>query len=77
MYIRVKVTPKAKKEKFEARSETEFVVSVKEPAERNLANQRVQELVADHFGISEGKVRLISGHHHPRKIFSIEDKSVE
>jgi len=72
MYVRVKVTPKAKREQLKVVSDAELSVSVKEPAERNLANGRVRELLAEHFEVPIGKVRLISGHHSPRKIFSVE-----
>ena len=71
MYIKVRVTAGAKKEKFEKKSEDHFNVWVKEPAERNLANTRVRELLAGHFIVSIGKVKLVSGHHSPSKILDI------
>jgi len=73
MYCKVKVVPAAKKESFVKKSEDHFNVSVKEPAERNLANRRVLELVAEHFKVPYGKVRLVSGHHSPSKIFRVDD----
>ena len=72
MYIRVKVAPGAKKEQVERTADNEFEISVKEPAERNLANKRVQELIARELSVDVKKVRIISGHHSPRKIFSVE-----
>ena len=71
MYIKVKVTPDAKKEKFEKIRDDLFEISVKEKAKQNMANKRVQELVARHFGIMNGDVRIISGHRSPSKIISI------
>ncbi|MAG12622.1 hypothetical protein CL630_02295 [bacterium] len=53
-------------------SETVFRISVKEPAKRNLANKRIIELIAKYFKVSEGKVRIISGHHHPSKLLYIK-----
>jgi uncharacterized protein (TIGR00251 family) len=73
MYCKVKVVPGAKKESFVKKSEDHFNVSVKEPAERNLANKRVLELVAEHFRVPYGKVRLVSGHRSPSKIFRVDD----
>lgn len=73
MYIRVRVAAGAKKESFEQVSEDSFLVSVKEPAEQNLANRRVLELVAEHFGASPRQIRIISGHHSPGKILSVPD----
>jgi uncharacterized protein YggU (UPF0235/DUF167 family) len=74
MYIHVLVTAGAKKEIFKKKSEDHFEISVKEKAERNMANTRVLELVALHFKIPKGKVRIINGHHHPSKLIIVEDK---
>jgi len=71
MYIKVKVTPGAKKEKFEQIREDQFKVSVKEPAKMNMANRRVIELVARHFNLPKKKVRLITGHRALNKILSV------
>jgi hypothetical protein len=72
MYCKVKVIPGAKKESFVKKSEDHFSISVREPAERNLANNRVLELVANHFKVPKGKVRLISGHRSPSKILRVD-----
>lgn len=64
----------AKKEVFKASSADSFLVSVKEPAEQNLANKRVLELIAEYFDISPRSIRIISGHHSPGKILSVPDK---
>lgn len=74
MYIRVRVAAGVKKEVFEAVSADSFLVSVKDPAEQNMANKRVLELVGEHFGVSPRSIRIISGHHSPSKILSIPDK---
>jgi uncharacterized protein YggU (UPF0235/DUF167 family) len=71
MYIKVKVEAGAKKEKIEKKSENNFLIKVKEPAERNLANTRVREIIADIYGINFKSVRIISGHTSPSKILSI------
>lgn len=73
MYIRVRVNADAKKESFAQVAEDSFLVSVKDPAEQNLANKRVLELIALHFGITSKQIRIISGHHSPGKILSIPD----
>ena len=72
MYIKIKVTADAKKEKFEQKSEDLFEIAVKEKAKQNMANERVREIVARHFGIIKGKVRIISGHRSPSKIISVD-----
>ena len=71
-YIHVKVTASAKKESFVQKSEDHFEISVREKAQRNLANARVLELVADHFKIPLNKVRIVNGHRHPSKLIIIE-----
>ncbi len=70
-YVRVQVTPSAKKESILELDEKTYAISVKEPAERNLANMRVREVLAEHLSLPLAKVRMISGHRSPRKIFDI------
>lgn len=71
-YIHLKVTAGMKKESFVQKTEDHFKVLVKEKAERNMANIRVIELVAEHFKVSLNKVRIINGHHHPSKLLVID-----
>jgi uncharacterized protein YggU (UPF0235/DUF167 family) len=71
MYIRVEAKPKSKKESVIQTDEKTYTISVKEPAQRNLANERIRELLAEELGVSKGKIKLISGHRSPRKIFTI------
>lgn len=73
MYIKVKVYPDQKKEAFTVTGENRFEARVKLPAERNLANTRVMELVAGHFRIPTKSVRIVSGHQSPSKILSLPD----
>ncbi len=69
MYIKVRVTPNVKKESVKEEKGT-FFISVKEPAERNLANTRVVELIQKHFNAKN--VRIVSGYHSPSKILSVD-----
>ena len=71
MYIHVKVKAGARKESFSQKSEDHYEISVKEKAERNQANSRVIELVAEHFKVLKTKVRIINGHRHPSKLLVI------
>lgn len=73
MYIRVHVVPDAKRETVAKEAPDRYAISVREPAERNMANKRVKTLLARELGIPEGKLRLISGHQSPHKIFSVSD----
>lgn len=72
MYIHVKVSAGARKESFKQKSEDHFEISVKEKAEKNMANGRVLELVALHFKVAKNKVRIINGHRHPSKLLIVE-----
>ena len=71
MYIKVKVLAGAKKEEIEKKKDNSFVISVKEPAERNLANTRIKEIIAVIYAINTKSVRIISGHQSPNKILSV------
>ncbi len=72
MYIKVNVIAGARKEIFDKKSKDHFKISVKEKAERNMANTRVLELVAEYFKVSKNKVKIINGHHHSSKLLSLD-----
>ena len=71
MYIHIRVTPSAKRESLKIDEKGRFVISVREPSERGLANARVRELVASHHKVPLAAVRMLSGHQSPHKLFSI------
>lgn len=73
MYIRVKVIPNAKKEYVESEGENRLIISVKEKPEQNMANHRVRELLAARLDKKIGDIKLISGHHHRIKMFSVKE----
>ncbi len=69
MYLKIKVIPDAKEEKIEQLKNDEYRVWVKVPAENNLANSRILEIFRQRF--PDTSVRIVSGHHSPSKIISI------
>lgn len=71
MYIKVRVFPESKKEKIEQKNENNFTLFVKEPAERNMANNRIRQIMADFYRVNVNSVRILNGHHSPSKILSI------
>ncbi|HAE36784.1 TPA: hypothetical protein DCX66_03545 [Candidatus Nomurabacteria bacterium] len=71
MYIKIKVQAGAKKEKIEKKKDNQYTISVKEPAERNLANARIREIIAYIYKVNIKSVRIISGHQSQSKILSI------
>lgn len=72
MYVRVIVTPGAKRENVSKVKDTEFQMTVREKAERNMANTRVRELIAEEFGVSIAKVRILTGHHSRGKMMVVD-----
>jgi len=72
MHVKVKVTAGAKKEKFISLGNDSFTIYVKEKALHNMANRRVRELLAGHFGVSRRKVRMVKGHRSSHKLFNIQ-----
>jgi len=72
MYIKVKAFPSSKKEFFEKNSEDTYTVYVRDRAERNLANKRIVEVIAEQLGVPRGKIRIVSGHHSQGKILSVD-----
>lgn len=72
MYIKVRVLAGAKREKVDKKADDHYIISVKEPAERNLANKRICEIIASLYNISPKQVRIISGHQSPSKILSVK-----
>jgi len=72
MFIKVKVKASAKEEQVKQKTKDTYMISVREPAERNLANKRVCMIIALLFKVQVKDVRIISGHHNPSKILSIK-----
>ncbi len=71
MYIKVKAFPKSKHEDIKEVTEGRFEVRVKEKAEKNLANRRIIEILAQHFKVGEKDIKIVNGHHHQSKLVSI------
>ncbi|HJX68948.1 MAG TPA: DUF167 domain-containing protein, partial [Dehalococcoidia bacterium] len=60
MKIQVKVKPNSKTEEI-SREGNSFVVKVKEPPKEGKANQAVIRLLAERFGVSQSRVKILSG----------------
>ena len=72
MYVKVKVKPESKRDEIHKISVDRFEVFVRAPAERGMANGKVKELLAKYYKLPITKVRLITGHTSPSKIFAVE-----
>jgi uncharacterized protein YggU (UPF0235/DUF167 family) len=71
MYIKVRVIAGSRIEKITKVNDNSFTVSVKEKAERGLANKRILQIIADIFQTKN--VRIINGHHSPSKLLAVGD----
>ena len=72
MYIKVHVIPESREESI-VEKEDILYVSVREKAEQGAANRRALELLRNHLGGLSGKrLKIVSGHHAPHKIVSVD-----
>ena len=67
----VRVTPKARKERFQKTGTGEFTASIREKPERNEANDRVQRLLAGHYNVPLTSVRFLTGMRSRKKVFEV------
>ena len=72
MLIKVVVKTAGKKYKLCQLAKDKLEVMVKEKAENGKANQAVIQLLALHFKIAPGKIRIIKGFRQPHKIIEVE-----
>ncbi len=71
MYIRVHAIPGSRRERIVKEDETTFRIEIREPAERNLANKRIREILAEKFGVLPAQVTMLTGHRSSSKMYSI------
>jgi uncharacterized protein YggU (UPF0235/DUF167 family) len=71
MKIQVKVKTRSKIEKVKLISEGLYVVSVNTPPIEGRANERVLELLAEHFDVAKSKVSLLKGQKSKIKLFEV------
>jgi len=70
MKIQVKVKPSTKTEEVSQEGDS-FIVKVKEPPKEGKANQAVIKLLAEHFSVPQGQVRILSGLRSRNKIIEV------
>jgi uncharacterized protein YggU (UPF0235/DUF167 family) len=71
MYVKVHVYAGMKKDSLVKLKDNVYEVVTKAPAEQNLANRRVREMVAEEYGVAEQAVRIVNGHHNPSKLLEV------
>ena len=70
MYIKVRVIAGAREEKVVKKSDDHFIISVKEKARANMANNKILQIIGGIFKTK--KVRIVSGHHSPGKLLAVD-----
>jgi uncharacterized protein (TIGR00251 family) len=70
MKIQVKVKPNSKTEELSRQGDS-FIVKVKEPPKEGRANQAVIKLLAEHFGVPQSQVRILSGFRSRNKVVEV------
>lgn len=71
MYVKVHVYAGMKKEHVKKLGEHYYEIVLKVPAERNMANKRVREIVAEHYNVTLTSVSIVTGHHSPSKVLEV------
>ena len=72
MYIRVIVQPDSKREELVKEKPDAWRISVREPAQHNLANDRIRMLIARECAVPLSAVRILTGHHSRTKMISVD-----
>jgi uncharacterized protein YggU (UPF0235/DUF167 family) len=71
MYVKVHVYAGMKRESVTKTKAETYEIVTKAPAERNLANEKVREVIAQEYKVSIKQVRIVSGHHNPSKLLEV------
>jgi len=70
MKIQVKVKPNSRTEELSREGDI-FIIKVKEPPKEGKANQAVIKLLAEHFGVPQSQVRILSGLRSRNKVIEV------
>jgi len=73
MKIQVKVKPNSRTEEVSQEGDS-FIIKVKEPPKEGKANQAVIKLLAEHFGVPQSQVRILSGFRSRNKIIEVAER---
>lgn len=73
-YVRIKVKAGARKERMELVEEGVYTVSVREKAERGLANERVRVVLARALGVRPDDLRMVKGATSCIKLFLLANR---
>lgn len=74
MIVKVKVTPKSKKEAILKKGEF-LKVYVNAPPQQGKANKRLIEILAEYYKVKKDKIKIRKGEHCREKIVEISEDS--
>ena len=72
MKIVVKAKPNSFEEKVEKVDESNFIVSVKEPPVKGLANRAIIKALSDFLGVYPARIKIVSGFTSKQKIIELK-----
>ena len=72
MFLKIRAKVNAKKENVVKKDDQTFIIAVREKAERNEANRRICQIIADLYSLNIEKVHIIKGHKSPSKLLKID-----
>ena len=73
MKIFVKAKPSSKEAKVEKLDNEHFIISIKEPPVKGMANAAIIEILAEYFKVSFSQIKIISGYTSRNKIIEIKN----
>lgn len=72
--IRIKIIPHSRKEYVEESKDGRLIVAVRAPREEGKANERLCEMLAEHFAVPSESVRIIRGKTQASKLVRINNE---
>jgi uncharacterized protein (TIGR00251 family) len=73
MKIHVKVKPNSRTEEVIQEGDS-FMLKVKQPPKQGKANEAVIRLLAEHFGVPQSQVRILSGFKSKNKVVEVAQR---
>lgn len=74
MYIKVNLTPDAKKDLIRKAGPDKYNINVKDKPIRNLANKKMLTVLATELKVTPEQLRVVKGHHQQSKLISLQQK---
>ena len=71
MKVTVFAKPNSRKESIAVMPDGSFAIKVNAVPEDGKANQRIIELLSEHFNVPKSRIDIVSGHKGKKKIFSV------